>query len=111
MDYKVIELNENSSDISVELRFAIASERAGGCELLRIDILKNENKKEQEKLLASINKLLKQMKEERLIQFFATKKNFDLSTMEAEFLLNKYPSVFICDLTDNPSADFVYIKI
>lgn len=111
MKYKVIELDKTISDYSVELRFIIASERAGGAELLRIDIPFLENEKDHIKLMSSISKLLKQMKEERLIQFFATKKSFSSASTESQFLLNKYPSVFICGMTDNSLCDFAYIKL
>ena len=111
MNYKVIELDSMSADHTVELRFAVASERAEGTELLRVDIPFSENEKEHVKIMSSITKTLKQMKEERLIQFYATKKSFSSATTESQFLLNKYPSVFICGITDNMNADFVYIKL
>ena len=111
MEYKVIELNTNAADPSVELRFSVASERMDGVELLRVDLPVSEDKKEHARLLSTVTKILKQMKEERLIQFFANAKSFDNASMEAEFLINKYPSIFLCGPTDNPAADFFYIKI
>ncbi len=110
MNYKVIEIDP-VCDPSVELRFCIAGARADGEELLRLDIPFGENKREHSRMMTAIIRILKQMKEERLIQFFAGEKQFSESSMEAEFLHNKYPSVFLCGLTDNPGADFIYIKL
>jgi hypothetical protein len=111
MEYKVIELNADSVDPTVELRYAAASERAGGSELLRIDVQSVENKKERAKRLSYVTKILKQMKDERLIQFFATKKSFQSSSMEAEFLLNKYPCISAASTSEDEASDFFYIKI
>ncbi len=111
MNFKIIEIDSGAQDPSVELRFAVASHRAGGDELLRIDIPKIENEKDYNKFVSSVIRTLKVMKEERLIQFFATKDSFLGLTTEAEFLLNKYPSVFADGLTDKTDCDFVYIKI
>ena len=111
MEYKVIELNADSVDPTVELRYAVASERAGGSELLRIDVPSVENEKERAKRLSYVTKILKQMKDERLIQFFATKKSFQSSSMEAEFLLNKYPCISAASTAEDEASDFFYIKI
>ncbi len=110
MDYKVVEVNVNA-DPSVELRFVIAGARADGEELLRFDIPRSESKKEHNKYMSSLTKILKQMKDERLIQLYAMEKHFEGSTMEAEYLLNKYPTVFLCGHTDNAAADFIYVKL
>ncbi len=112
MNYKVIEIESlTADDAAVEMRFAIAGARADGAELLRFDIPFGNDEKEYKKLFNSLVRLLKGMKEERLIQFYATEKSFSDKSTEAAFLLNKYPSVFICDLTDNRAAGFIYIKI
>lgn len=111
MSFKIIEIESSAQDPSVELRFAVASHRAGGDELLRVDIPKVENKKDYNKFVSSVIRTLKIMKEERLIQFFATEENFLTTTTESEFLLNKYPSVFADGLTDKADSDFVYIKL
>ena len=111
MEYKIIELNPEAPDPTVEVRYAVASERAGGAELLRIDVPASENEKEQSRRLSSVSKILKQMKDERLIQFFATAKSFKSSSMEAEFLLNKYPGAFPLAPEENEEQNYFYIKI
>lgn len=111
MSFKIIEIDSGAQDPAVELRFAVASHRAGGDELLRIDIPKSENEKDYNKFVSSVIRTLKVMKDERLIQFFATKDSFIGLTTEAEFLHNKYPSVFAGGITDNTDSDFIYIKL
>ncbi|MBR3806714.1 MAG: hypothetical protein IKJ13_07800 [Clostridia bacterium] len=112
MKYKVIEIESTcTDDAAVEMRYAIASARAGGAELIRFDIPVTDDEKEYKKLFNSLVRLLKGMKEERLIQFYATEKSFSDKATESAFLLNKYPSIFICGLTDNQRAGFIYVKI
>lgn len=112
MIYKVVEIESlNGDDALVEMRFNIASARAAKAELMRLDIPYGDDEKEYKKIFNSLTRELKSMKEERLIQFFATKKSFSDHTTEAAFLLNKYPSVFLCGLTDNENAGYIYIKI
>ncbi len=112
MNYKVIEIESLiSDDAEVEMRFAIAGSRADRAELIRFDIPFSEDEKEYKKRFNALTRVLKSMKEERLIQFFATEKSFSEKSAEGEFLLNKYPSVFICGLTDNMSAGYIYVKL
>lgn len=109
MKCKIIELDLNAADPTVELRFSVASERADGAELLRVNAPSTDNEKEDAKLLSLITKTLKQMKSEKLIQFFATNKSFKISSTEAEFLINKYPDEFSC--VSEETVSFFYIKI
>lgn len=112
MKYRVIELeSKNADDGAVEIRYAVATARASGAELIRFDIPFGEDKALYNKLFNGLSRLLKTMKEERLIQFFATEKSFSDQMAEGAFLLNKYPSVFICGLTDNENAGYFYVKI
>ncbi len=110
MNYKVVEI-DITSEPAVELRFLIAGIRADGEELVRFDIPRADTKKEQSRRMNAIIKTLKAMKEERLIQLYAAERHFETSSTEAEYLLNKYPTVFLCGLTDNESADFIYVKV
>lgn len=110
--YKVIEIESLiADDAAVEIRYAIAAARAETAELIRLDIPFSDDEKEYKKLFNSLVRLLKGMKEERLIQFFATEKSFSDKSTESAFLLNKYPSIFICGLTDNERSGFIYVKI
>lgn len=112
MKYKVIEIESSiPDDAAVEMRFAVASARAGGTELIRFDIPFGDDDREYKKLFNSLVRLSKAMKEEHHIQFFATEKSFEEQSTEAAFLLNKYPSVFICGLTDNIESGYIYVKL
>lgn len=112
MNYKVIEIESlNGDDAVVEMRFAVADARAGGAELVRIDVPFGEDEKVYKNIFSTLVRTLKLMKDERKIQFYATEKNFSSSSTEAAFLLNKYPSIFICGITDNENAGYIYIKI
>ena len=112
LNYKVVLIESlNSDDAAVEMRFAVASARAGREELIRFDIPFMEDEKEYRKMFNSLIRILKTMKEEHLVQFFATEKNFSENSTESAFLLNKYPSIFLMGLTDNPNAGYIYVKL
>lgn len=95
--------------ISTEIMYEIASARADNAELVRINILCDDSTAiEKIKLFSWVLKILKQMKSNSKIQFFATEDSFKLSKTEAIFLQNKYPDYF----TENSvKGDFFYIKL
>ncbi len=99
-------------NISTEIMFEIAAARADRTELLRINILNEETTDDSyKKLLSAMKKILKSMKADGRIQFFASEESFKAQTTEAVFLQNKYPDLF--DLSKNLGGGkgFVYIKI
>jgi hypothetical protein len=65
-------------------------------ELIKLNLgcIKENILDEANKLKSSLIKLLKKMKEDSRIQFFADSHSFELNTTESEFLINKYPEVF-----------------
>ena len=109
MIYKKRELNLiNIDDFFVELKFEIATARADGCEILRIDINDNTENEDTSKSHSQIKKILRSMKQKNFIQFFANPSDFENHTTEAVFLLNKY-SMFVD--SEEKNANFIYIKL
>ena len=105
--YKIIDLKaENIDSMTTEIMFEVAGARADGNELIRLNINNDEAK-----LYDGAIKLLKNMKQKGLIQFFATEKSFSYGSTEAIFLMNKYQDNI--SLTDNESGEvsFIYVKI
>ena len=99
-NFKIIRLNgDNPQNINTELYFELASARADGCEVVRLDFESN-----QEKIIAA----LKKMKNNSAIQFFATSESFSSSDTEAVFLLNKYPDI---REFENNSLPYIYVKL
>ena len=101
---------KNETRVETEILFNIAGARANGKKLVRLDF-KNEAKSSvfnhQKQIMLS---LLREMKRDGRIQFFATEQSFDKMKLEAQFLYNKYES-FI-DLTKESDKDvFVYILL
>jgi hypothetical protein len=77
MEYAVYEIKyDYDTDIETEARFYIASARADGAVLVRFDLRYGEEKRTVKRRLAVLVRLLKQMKRESLIQFFATEEDF-----------------------------------
>lgn len=114
MSYKEINLRANSAEAaSTEIMYEIASSRADSVDLIRLNAFYDENAEgdiDYKRMLSSIIRLLKVMKQKGSIQFFATSDSFRQSTTEAVFLQNKYPLLFV----NPPSVDngqFVYIKL
>ncbi len=114
MSYKEYTLRAPSPEAaSTEIIYEIAASRADGVDLIRINFSYNENdvgNTDFKKLISSVIKLLKAMKQKGTIQFFATADSFRLSTTEAVFLQNKYPELFsVSPKTENGA--FIYVKI
>ena len=105
----VIECN-NDTRVETEILFNIASTRAIGKRLIRLDLV-NMGKRSifnhQKQIMLS---LLREMKREGRIQFFATEESFQKMKLEAQFLYNKYES-FIDLSKDSDAVVFVYILI
>lgn len=103
---------ENPEQISTEVMYEVAAARADRAELLRINILNEEaNDLFPKKRLSVLIRILKIMKGDGRIQFFATQDSFNSLGTEAVFLQNKYPERFDVLPHNNCEEDFVYIKL
>ena len=110
MSYKEINLRSLTSEsVVTEIMYEIATARADMVDLIRINSVCHmaEEAFDSKKVFSSIIKLLKTMKQNGSIHFFATLDSFNRSTTEAVFLQNKYPELF----SVQPSGEFVYIKL
>ena len=91
--------------IFTETMYEIATARSERAELVRINLQAEAGKKPYDALV----RILKKMKAEGRIQFFATKDSFSLLSTEAVFLLNKYPEHITMSV--NLESNFIYIKL
>lgn len=109
MKIKTIQLISPFGDEALtEMLFEIASARADGAELLRVDLdSRDEN---STKLMQFLIRKLKAMKQKGQVQFFASADSFEKSSTEAVFLLNKYPTHFEGISTDK-SENYIYVKL
>lgn len=83
--------SEAPSQIVTEIRFTVASARAGGNDLI---LLKIKSDTAKEGSVASLMlKNLKTLKKESKIDFFAGREDFENGTPEAGYLKNKFPDV------------------
>ena len=102
--------SETFSKIENELLFIIASARACGCELIRFELTPGSDKGSFKRDKTVLMHLLKALKQQKKIQFFATERSFTENKLEAEYLYNKYESCI--ELTKSRSdAEFFYIKL
>lgn len=105
--YKIIDLKaENIDSMTTEIMFEVAGARADGSELIRLNINNDEKK-----LSDGAIKLLKNMKQKGLIQFFATEKSFSSGSTEASFLMNKYQDIISLTNNEGGEVSFIYVKI
>ena len=113
MSFKVITLRSYLPEqISTEIMYEIAAARADRFEVIRINILnEEENNVPQKKRVENLIRLLKNMKNNGRIQFYATKESFETFGTEAVFLQNKYPDVFATMPQCNGEEVYVYVKI
>ena len=111
MSYKCIQLRgQDASSIKTEIMYEIATARVGGAELLRVNVCHDDDAY-RAKLMSALHKILKAMKGDGKIQLFATEASFEQHSMEAEFLLNKYPDLQDEDEQMDGACDYVYVKI
>jgi hypothetical protein len=99
--------SDRYADIDTEIRFAVATARVEGAELLRFEI------KREEDILKSFNsavRIFKKMKSMGQIQFLATPSSFSNSDAEAEFLRNKYPEYLSAAEVSDKEA-YIYVKL
>lgn len=92
--------------IFTEIMYEVASARSDRADLVRINFTSSDTEK---KRIDSAVKILKKMKADGRIQFFATKEGFISSNTEAVFLNNKYPEHF--SSSENSDSNFIYIKL
>lgn len=93
MNYTSFQIEYMPTDrLMTELRFDIASARALGSELVRIE-LAPEDAKVRARLRTSVLVRLRALKKEGVIQFCATDRDFKEESTEAVYLLNKYPEL------------------
>lgn len=98
---KIIELTgERQTELDTEIRFHIATERAGGEELIRFDIA-------DEVSLRLAIKLLRRMKSDGAVQVIAARDSFISEDTEASYIINKYGKA--TELL--PDCEFVFVKI
>ena len=94
------------SDIKNEMLYIIASARASETELVKINV--GDGGELAKKNMRSVLRYLKEFKTIGKIQLFATKDSFVQSSVEAQYLLNKYREYVD---TDFETDTFVFIKI
>ena len=94
------------SDIKNEILYIIASARASDTELVKITV--GDGGDVAKKNMRSALRFLKEFKTAGKIQLYATKDSFLQSSVEAQYLLNKYGE-YVDHMTDPDT--FVFIKI
>ena len=111
MILKEITLRANlPDDINTEILYEIASARADGAELVRVNIHNSESfVLPFNKRFSSLVRTLKNIKATGRIQFYATKDGFKTHNTEAVFLQNKYPQLLEISLKEEDN--FIYIKL
>ena len=114
MEYRELNIKGNTKeDIETEIMLEVAMARSDKIELLKL-ILPNSSDELVDdigKINSSVKKLLKKMKQDLRIQFFANRQSFSLNSTESQFLLNKYPHIFSNQDIEKNDNQFYYIKI
>ncbi len=80
-------------EMNTEVLFELASARAGGFSVVRLDVPPAEDDKIKERELSFLARILRAMKKRSAIQFFVTEEGLSRSTTEAKYLLNVFPEV------------------
>lgn len=107
MKYKELNLNSTTADkLKTEIMYEVASAHIAGVELIRFN-LDTSDEIQYKRAFAATIKILKAMKSDGVIQFFATPALMEASSMEAQFLINKY-SEYLAN--DTQATGFVYVR-
>ena len=95
------------SELNTELRFIFASARVDGAQIVRLEITQSDDG-ELDRISGSVIKLLRSLKKEGSIEFYANDESFRANSTEAIFLLNKY-SQYIPD--EKVNKRFIFVKM
>lgn len=111
MIYKTYELTgEQLNPIRTEILFTVASARSLGVEILHYGFSHSDDERLQARRLRFASNVLRDMKKNGKIQLYATKESFENSTVEAEYLLNKYEEPLeLMKIIEN--GGFILVKI
>lgn len=105
--FKSYELtSESQVGLNTEIRFLIASSRIDGEELVKLGFSCSD--KDASRIMSCIIKVLRVLKKEKSIQFYANSSSFAENSTEAIFLLNKYGDYIEYDSNDEK---YVYVKL
>ena len=99
---------ECRSELNTEMRFLFASARVDGAELVRLDIPVKDDERENTRINGCVIKVLRSLKKENLIQFYANRESFVANSTEASFLINKYGDMISYE---DCASSVVYVKI
>ena len=112
MNYRNVILRADLPDTAAtEIMYEIAASRADGVDLIRLNIETPIDANECKRMISSVVRLMKNMKQKGSIHFFATELDFKIGSTEAHFLSNKYPTLFSDIPMNEDNSFFVYIKI
>ena len=99
--------NDRADSLKTELLFRIATARAEGSELIRIDASGSEDDRDQ--IFFRCKKILKAEKADGTVKAYAFQADFEKNTTEAAYLLNLYPE--IAETVAKPEFPYIFIKI
>ena len=83
--------NDNYEQLCVEIRYLVASARATDGELVSFRL--NFNEENISKASFTVVKILRALKKEGKIDFFASGEDFLRGSAEASYLINKFPNI------------------
>lgn len=93
-------------DLDTEIKFAVASARANGAQLISFELSKESSEELIGKIHTSIQKILRALSKARIIEFFVCGENLGKDGTEQEFLRNKFG-----EYLDSNSSKEYYIKL
>lgn len=103
-------LVENAkSQINTELNFIVASFRVNGVDVLKLEFASVEDEKLQCRIRNRALGVIKELKRRGAVEFFVKREDFNKSTTEAVFLLNKFPE--LTSLVDEAGNDAVFLRL
>ena len=94
------------ADINTEVRFDIAAARADKADIIRFSIPRDNDEKNNSRILFCFIKILRSMQRSGLIQFYVRDEDISDMTTGALFLKNKFGDY----ITPSP-VDFTYIYV
>ena len=101
---EIILTGQRRAQIETELRYSTVSARVDSTDVLVYLIKNEENLNKTKRTVATVTRILTELKREGLIAFFVSPKSFELNNTEAQFFLNKYES-----LLNNEDTEFTRI--
>lgn len=95
---------KNADHITTEIMFFITSAKTLGYDIIKLNVKSIESKELNEKRKTVSDKILKSLKKKGMIQLYISASDFESTSTEYVYLVNKYPDLKLSLQSDEKTS-------